>query len=111
MATKLPQCPKNGLEQIIADADLDVLGRKDFRSRNQALRYELAASGVPTIDLVWYGTQLQFMQKHHYFTVAARDMRGEQKERNIVEMLELVQKQRLMGLGRATSNSYPALLR
>ena len=111
MATKLPQSPKNWLEKIIADADLDVLGRRDFRARNQALRDELTVSGVPTIDLVWYGTQLQFMQKHRYFTNVARNIRGAQKERNITTMLELVQKQQLLGLGRATSNVYPALLR
>ena len=101
MATKLPQSPKNRLEEIIADADLDVLGRKDFRSRNQALRDELAVSGVSTIDLVWYGTQLQFMQKHHYFTEAAREHSREPKSNsNIATMLELVQKQRLLSLGR-----------
>lgn len=30
MATRLPQSPQNHLEQILADADLDDLGRDDF---------------------------------------------------------------------------------
>ena len=30
LATKLPQSPKTHLEQIMCDADLDYLGRKDF---------------------------------------------------------------------------------
>ena len=30
MATKIPQSPKNTLERIICDADLDYLGRDDF---------------------------------------------------------------------------------
>ena len=30
MATRIPQTPHNLLEQIIADADLDYLGRDDF---------------------------------------------------------------------------------
>src|SRR5262249_11139094 len=37
MATKLPQSPRTLLEQLLADADLDALGRTDFMSRNQAL--------------------------------------------------------------------------
>src|SRR5436309_16127441 len=43
MATKLPQAPHTLLEQIVADADLDVLGRPDFVTRNQDLHTELAA--------------------------------------------------------------------
>lgn len=111
MATKLPQSPKNALEQIIADADLDVLGRTDFRSRNQALRDELAVSGAATIDLVWYGTQLQFMQRHRYFTRAERALRDARKAQNIAKMFELLQKQQRLGLKTAASNGYPALLR
>ena len=90
MATKLPQSPHNVLEEIVADADLDVLGREDFCSRNQALRDELAASGVSTIDLVWYGTQLQFMQAHHYFTPTAHVLRDTQKAENIVAMQDRI---------------------
>ena len=30
LATKVPQNPKNKLEKIICDADLDYLGREDF---------------------------------------------------------------------------------
>ncbi len=86
MATKLPQSPHTRLEEIIADADLDVLGRDDFMARNQALRDELAAYGCPTTDEGWYSYQLQFLQAHRYFTSAAKSLRDAQKKRNL-EML------------------------
>mgnify|MGYP006205571307 CR=1 FL=1 len=40
MATKIPQQPHNLLEQILADADLDYLGRTDFFPISNKLRTE-----------------------------------------------------------------------
>jgi uncharacterized protein len=50
MATRLPQSPHTLLEEILADADLDVLGRDDFFSRGQALRAEREALGKLVSD-------------------------------------------------------------
>ncbi len=83
LATKLPQSPRNLLEEIVADADLDSLGREDFTSRSLALRAELEARGMPSSDEEWYARQLQFLQSHHYFTSAAQRLRGEGERRNI----------------------------
>src|SRR5690606_33540301 len=41
MATKIPQTPLNHLEQIMADADLDYLGRDDFEEISERLFQEL----------------------------------------------------------------------
>jgi predicted metal-dependent HD superfamily phosphohydrolase len=88
LATKLPQSPHNILEEIMADADLDVFGRDDFFIRNQALRTELASYGRPTSDVEWYTGQLKFLQEHEYFTAAARQLRGPTKQRNLEELAE-----------------------
>ncbi len=90
-ATKLPQTPRNLLEQIMADADLDVLGRDDFLERNQDLRAELALYDKPVSDYEWYSRQLQFLTSHQYFTAAARASRGITKQRNI-DMLAACQR-------------------
>ena len=50
MATKLPQAPHDHLEQIMADADLDIFGSDDFARRNDELRAELAAFGMVPSD-------------------------------------------------------------
>lgn len=82
-ATRLPQSPKTYLQELLVDADLDVLGRDDFFDRNELLRQELALrnSAVPWRE--WQEQQLQFLKQHSYFTPVARDLRDEGKERHI----------------------------
>jgi uncharacterized protein len=87
MATKLPQQPTNLLEQIMADADLDSLGRADFFIRNQALRDELAAFDQLMSDRVWYRNQLNFLRSHHYWTAEAASLRGPAKKQHIDELI------------------------
>jgi uncharacterized protein len=81
-ATVLPQTPTNLLGQLLADADLDVLGRDDYFARNVDLRGELAFFGETFTDVEWFSRQLRFLQDHTYFTAAARDLRDAGKARN-----------------------------
>lgn len=83
LATRLPQSPSNLLEQILADADLDLLGCEEFIPRNDDLRTEMAAYGQTMSDKEWYTSQLEFLQSHRYFTSAADALRSEGKARNI----------------------------
>lgn len=87
LATVLPQTPKTHLEQIMADADLDVLGRDDFMLYNKNLRNELALLGQEFSDFDWYARQLQFLKSHTYFTASARVLRDAGQLNNI-RMLE-----------------------
>ena len=91
-ATRLPQSPATHLEEIMADADLDLLGRDDFWSLNQALRAEMAALGKPTTDEEWYTGQLAFLQAHRYFTASAIRLRAAGKQRHVEAMIELLEK-------------------
>ena len=84
MATRLPQSPRTLLEEIIADSDLDVLGRDDFWTRNEDLRQELAKKGRETAIKPWYEGQLAFLRSHTYFTPAARMLRDEKKKQNML---------------------------
>ena len=90
LATKLPQSPGSLPERILADADLDVLGRHDFLKRNQVLRTEIAAYGNCFDDAEWYASQLRFLQTHHYWTETARKLRHETKLSNIRLLEELL---------------------
>ena len=91
MATRLPQRPRTALEALLADADLDVLGRADFMRRNQALRAETEAFGAAFGDAQWYDQQLRFMQAHRYWTSAARALRDVQKRANYAALLRLLE--------------------
>lgn len=80
--TQLPQNPRSREEEVMADADLDVLGRDTFLERGLALRAEHAAFGVTFTDLDWYRDQLRFLNSHTYFTASARRLRDPGKRRN-----------------------------
>jgi len=92
LATRMPQSPRTPLEQLLADADLDVLGRTDFLTRNQDLRTELASCGVQVDDAAWYAEQISFLQSHHYWTPAMRQLRDQQKRQNIIALQALLLK-------------------
>jgi uncharacterized protein len=83
MATQLPQTPRDLLEAILCDADLDSLGREDFLRTSHALRRELGAHGTEIPLKVWYERQLNFLEQHTYFTRAARALRQAGKRKNI----------------------------
>jgi uncharacterized protein len=86
LATALPQSPNSLLDQILTDADLDVLGRTEYMSRNADLRNELASLGKQFTDQEWYTGQLKFLEAHKYFTASARSLRDAQKAMNMVDL-------------------------
>ena len=85
-ATQLPQTPQTVLDCILADADLDVLGRDDFFTSNEALRREFNEYEQPISEEVWYAQQLQFLLAHTYFTKAANELRYAGKQKNIAAL-------------------------
>jgi uncharacterized protein len=95
MATRIPQRPRSLSEAIVADADLDLLGRDDFWTLNRCLRAELKAVGQTWSDEEWYSSQLAFLREHRYFTITARATRQAGKERHIQEVEDLLRRCRL----------------
>lgn len=79
MATKIPQTPKNRLEEILADADLDYLGRDDFFSIGDRLYNELSVFGFINTEREWNELQVRFLTSHHYFTHTALQSRQQKK--------------------------------
>jgi predicted metal-dependent HD superfamily phosphohydrolase len=80
MATRIPQTPTNLLEEIIADADLDYLGREDFWTIGNKLFTELQMYGIIQTEDEWNALQVKFLEQHHYFTKTAKDTRKEKKD-------------------------------
>ena len=60
MATKMPQRPKNLLQQIICDADLDYLGRNDFFILSEKLHKEFIEYKIACNDEEWKNQGLLF---------------------------------------------------
>ena len=96
LATALPQSPQTLLEQSLADADLDLLGRADFMLLNRSLRRELSLYGRAFSDREWYRSQIEFIQSHTYFTASARNLRDAGHLKNLGKL-----KKRLEILGDA----------
>ncbi|HOU41173.1 MAG TPA: HD domain-containing protein, partial [Promineifilum sp.] len=87
-ATRMPQTPTTPLAQLLCDADLDVLGRDDFWDLNRKLLAETARYGRngTVSEEEWLGEQMRFLQRHVYFSTAARRLRDDGKARNMARM-------------------------
>lgn len=71
-ATKVPQKPQNLYEEIIADADLDYLGRDDYDQLSQGLYKEFMHFGVVKNDRDWLEVQIKFLDNHKFHTSWAK---------------------------------------
>jgi len=83
MATKIPQSPNNKLEEILADADLDYLGRDDFFKIGDKLFDELTMFGIVNSERDWNLLQEKFLESHHFFTKTAINNRNQKKQENL----------------------------
>ena len=92
LATEVGREPTSHLEQILADADLDVLGRADFGVRSRDLRAELEAHDGPLSDEEWYQTQLALLETHRYHTASARALREAGQRQNLAAVRALGQR-------------------
>jgi len=83
MATKMPQTPKNNLQQIICDADLDYLGRADFFILSEKLHKEFIEYEIACNDNEWKESRIAFFQSHSYFTQSEKDRRNAGKQAHL----------------------------
>lgn len=91
MATKLPPKPKNILEKIMCDADLDYLGRIDMIPVSNTLYKELKEQQkIDNID-DWNRLQVKFISGHQYFTKTAQKLREVNKQKQIERINKLLQ--------------------
>ena len=87
LATKMPQKPRNYLEEVICDADLDNLGRADFLELGEKVRQE---ANLPAGEK-WNQGLLGFLRGHQYHTDIARILRNAGKAVNIQRLEKLLE--------------------
>ncbi len=93
-ATRIPQQPKNTLEQILCDADLSHLGMETYWDRTGRLRQEFILTRNWIMgEQDWIDFEINFMMAHDYHTAIAREMFNKRKAKHI--QLLLKQKRRL----------------
>jgi uncharacterized protein len=86
MATKIPQSPKNKMEEIICDADLDYLGRGDFDSISNSLYEEFLDFGFIKNHEEWMKKQIGFFEYHNYFTKSSQQLRHPKKMEQLLKL-------------------------
>jgi len=90
LSTQVPQKPKNKLEKMICDADLDYLGRPDFYKIGDLLYKEKKAYSNIENKNDWNKVQIRFLEAHKYHTDFARKNRQPHKEKRINELKRMV---------------------
>jgi len=83
MKTKLPSNPDTLLEKILCDADLDYLGRDDFKELGDKLYKEFFGLKKISTPQQWDEMKVRFLQSHHYRTQSAINKRAKKKEENL----------------------------
>lgn len=89
-ATKIPQQPKNKLEYIIADADLEYLGTDQFQKIGRTLFEEIKIYLNVESERQWNIIQRNFLKSHHYFTDFCKKNREPQKQQQLKEIEKIV---------------------
>ena len=84
-----PPSSKSG--KLLCDAMTDYLGRDDYFELLEGLRKELEECGVKrSFDQEWYLNQLDFLEKHHYYSSTAIKTRQDGKLNNIDKISEIL---------------------
>lgn len=83
MATRLPQTPRNKLEMILADADLEYLGTDMFLEIGNRLYKELQFRNKELTITEWNKLQINFLTNHSYFTAYCKQFRDEVKAKHL----------------------------
>ena len=90
--TEIPHQPKNHLEEIMCDADLDYLGRDDFHEIADKLRVELREFGKINSDRKWDEIQVSFLTNHKYFTKTSIETRHARKQKHLQEIKDRLER-------------------
>lgn len=84
MATKMPQTPRNPLEEVLCDADLAHLAGDNYCDRSELLQEELQRlNGRKISDKEWYKGNQDFIKEHQFFTNYARQEYADKVRENL----------------------------
>ncbi|GAB3016431.1 Pycsar system effector family protein [Spirosoma pulveris] len=88
-ATKLPQSPRNRLEEILCDADMFHLASDDYKDKQKLLRKEKEnLTGTAISGSEWRQKNIALLETHVYFTKYARNHLEEGRAANLHRLKE-----------------------
>ena len=90
-ATKMPQNPKNKVQQVLCDADLYHLSSSRYFEKAELLREEFS---IVEQDLIseseWLDMSSLFIGNHHYFTEYGKQVLEPKKDKNLKKIKKRV---------------------
>jgi len=86
LATAIKAVPVTLPEKILKDADLDYLGRSDYKLLSLRLKQEWEHQGLHKTMPEWYAIQIQFLSGHRYYTSTAKRLREPEKQKQLHEI-------------------------
>jgi len=87
LVTRMPQNPKNLIEEVICDADILHMGKKGFNTRSQLLKAEREALENKKIsDLEWLKSNIEFVAGNKFRTKYAKENFEEQRSKNLAKL-------------------------
>ena len=93
LSTAYNSKPKNILEAIMCDADLDYLGRMDYHITAKNLFDEMALHGHVKDERTRLIEQIDYLENHHqYYTTSAINLRQPGKEKRLTELKSMLKK-------------------
>ena len=94
LVTKMPQNPKNILEEVICDADISHIGKKGFNTRSQLLRAEWESLLNKKIsDFEWIKNNIEFVSGTKFHTKYAIENFEEQRVKNLAKLQKKLRKE------------------
>ena len=89
LATTFDSKPRDILEEIMKDADLDYLGRDDFEEISRKLMNEYLEHNIVQTKKEFLKNQVKFLKTHMFITDTAKSSRIEKKKENIATAIRL----------------------
>jgi|TARA_B100000965_G_scaffold406821_1_gene449175 predicted metal-dependent HD superfamily phosphohydrolase len=87
MATRIPQSPKNLMEEVLCDADLHHLACTDYEMMSERMHREIEHVKGKEIDpSLWNEMNYNFFKDHEYFTEFAKKHLQPIKEENLQQI-------------------------
>ena len=81
--------PKDILEKVIKDADMDNLGRYDFFEKNHSIKKELELiKQIKINDPDWIHGSVELMKEHQFETMTQQMERNGIKQENLEKMID-----------------------
>jgi predicted metal-dependent HD superfamily phosphohydrolase len=105
-ATRIPQKPKNLMEEVLCDADIAHLASKDFLELSERVRLEIEhRMRIKLSELEWLTMNIDFVAGHRYFTDYAKTMFEEQRGRNLEILREKLNRLKTQGDPKASGSA------